>query len=294
MISMLSLIYIACPSCFGEGAVRVAYYVSAAFMMAMPLFLIGGSIKLMRRPHVPTVLGFPGPGTIREANRRVARKAPLLLTLVGCASAFGLAVALESRSPETQQESWVLPATSGPVEMPPFSLLDQSGSSYGTEQLAGRVWVANFMFTRCTTVCPILTGHMADVQERTRHLPESRLVSISVDPQGDTPNILEQYAQKHGADAGRWHFLTGDYATIETAIESGLEGTEFVDMHSVLHGGYAVLLGGDARVRGYYEITNEEGFEALVRDLELLAKGSFEQAGAQATKPSVAPTSNNR
>ena len=98
---------------------RVAYYVSAAFMMAMPLFLIGGSIKLMRRPHVPTVLGFPGPGTIREANRRVARKAPLLLTLVGCASAFGLAVALESRSPETQQESWVLPATSGPVEMPP-------------------------------------------------------------------------------------------------------------------------------------------------------------------------------
>ena len=91
-------------------------------------------------------------------------------------------------------------------DVPAFEYTDQHGATFGTEQLAGKVWVANFIFTRCTTVCPIFTDKMYQVQHRSKDLGDSfHLVSFSVDPEYDTPEVLKSYADKHGVNSRMWN-----------------------------------------------------------------------------------------
>ena len=107
--------------------------------------------------------------------------------------------------------------------VPPFALTDETGRRFGSEDLAGRAWVASFIFTRCPTVCPRITGRMARIQDRARSLePALRLVSISVDPEYDTPPRLAEYARSHGASPRMWKFLTGPADAVRATVERGL------------------------------------------------------------------------
>lgn len=95
-------------------------------------------------------------------------------------------------------------------EVQPFSGVNQEGAKVGLSDLADQVWLAEFIFTNCTTVCSPMTAHLATLQKRfAEEELKVTLVSFSVDPERDTPEVLKEYGQKFGSDFSNWHFLTG-------------------------------------------------------------------------------------
>ncbi len=160
--------------------------------------------------------------------------------------------------------------------LPGFELTDQEARPFGSRDLAGRVWIASFIFTRCETVCPAVTRQMARVQARTRNLePALHLVSFSVDPAYDTPARLAAYARLYRASPRMWTFLTGPADAVQETVERGLrvsmgrvEGDP--SPAAISHGTHLVLVDGQARIRGYYDPDAEDAVERLVRDAALL------------------------
>ncbi len=146
--------------------------------------------------------------------------------------------------------------------LPAFTLTAQDGRPFGSEQLRGRVWVANFFFTACPSICPRLSEHMAGLQGALG--PEGdrvHLVSFSVDPRVDTPEVLRAYGQRYQARFDRWHLLTGEAPDLQRVAQEGfLQATEVRadDIpgrprgYNILHSGNVVLVDGRGRVRGYY------------------------------------------
>ena len=106
--------------------------------------------------------------------------------------------------------------------VPPFQLVDQDNQSFGTEQLRGKIWIADFVYTSCPGPCPMISSRMAEMQKPLRDT-DVRLVSFSVDPQHDTPALLRDYASKLSTQSGRWSFLTGDKETIYRLIQQRIQ-----------------------------------------------------------------------
>ncbi|REB06470.1 SCO family protein [Sporosarcina sp. BI001-red] len=95
-------------------------------------------------------------------------------------------------------------------EISSFSFIDQQGDAFGFNQLEDTVWIADFIFTKCETVCPPMTSEMADLQkEFKKHNLDVQFVSFTVDPDVDTPETLKAYARQYTDDTSNWHFLTG-------------------------------------------------------------------------------------
>jgi protein SCO1 len=137
--------------------------------------------------------------------------------------------------------------------VPPFQLTAQDGRPFGSNDLAGRVWLASFMFTRCETACAAVIRCMAGIQSRTRNLePEFHLVSFSVDPEFDRPERLAEYARTHRASPRMWTFLTGP---VEQVISRGKQ---------------LVLVDREGRIRAYYDPEDAGTVERVVRDAALL------------------------
>lgn len=106
-------------------------------------------------------------------------------------------------------------------EVPDFALIERSGQPITRAALLGKVWIASVIFTRCTEECPLVSHHMARLQDAFTSEPDVRLVSITVDPEHDTPEVLARYAQNFAAQPQRWLFLTGDKATIYALVRQG-------------------------------------------------------------------------
>ena len=159
--------------------------------------------------------------------------------------------------------------------MPDFALTDEQGRATGADTFRGRVLVANFIFTSCPTVCPVLTRHMAGLQDRLADLPDAHLLSFSVDPKNDTPEVLAAYARDFGQAPGRWTFLTGELGAVEEAVIEGFkvhmdgyddpEATAF----DIVHGEHFVLVDRQGMIRGYYQPTGD-GLERLEADARRL------------------------
>ncbi|MFP4222870.1 MAG: SCO family protein [Phycisphaeraceae bacterium] len=175
-------------------------------------------------------------------------------------------------------------------EAPAFTLTNTEGEPVSDDAFEGRVWVANFIFTRCRSICPILTPRMAALQEDLAEMPggESvRLVSVSVDPANDTPEVLAEYAEQHGADPERWTFLTEERSTLWPLIEDGFK-LPVGEMASnpampILHSGKLVLVDARGRIRGYYEGVgpeSEQDLRQLRRDIASLLEEAGQPAGA--------------
>lgn len=146
---------------------------------------------------------------------------------------------------------------------PTFSLTDQSGRTVTTGDFAGKVWVANFIFTSCPDVCPTLSAHMAEVQTHYRAEPRLHLVSFTVDPATDTPPVLAAYGARFGADANRWSFLTGDTEAVTRVVVDGFKqmierGGATGDPATILHGSRFVVVDGKGRMRAFAEPTEPE------------------------------------
>jgi protein SCO1/2 len=173
---------------------------------------------------------------------------------------------------------WNPPELPKIAPVPAFQLLDQNGHGFDRDQLRGVVWIANFMFTSCPDVCPLLTARMSGV--RTQLAPERgrvRFVSFSVDPGHDSPEALKKYAAERGADWPDWSFATGAVDRVKEVVVSGFKQTmqpaPSVEgkARSILHGSHFVLVDDAFTIRGFYT-TDAEGLMRLVRDAKILAK----------------------
>lgn len=152
--------------------------------------------------------------------------------------------------------------------LPDFSLTTEQNTPLSKSDLAGKVWVADFFFSSCSGPCPIMTRNMAGVAERLKGTPDLAFVSISVDPETDTPEVLSRYGAKYGADPAQWHFLTGDLAAIQTlAVEGFMVGS--VD-DPIIHSPKFCLVDREGRVRGYYTGTDEAELVELMFDIDQL------------------------
>src|SRR6267143_840801 len=160
--------------------------------------------------------------------------------------------------------------------VPPFELTAQDGGAFGSKDLAGRVWVASVIFTRCETGCPAITRQMARIQGRTRNLePAFHLVSISVDPEFDDPARLAAYARAHRASPRMWTFLTGPVEVVRDTVARGLRVSMGADAkrpreEDISHGTRLVLVDGEGRIRAYYDPDRADVVERVVRDAALL------------------------
>lgn len=173
--------------------------------------------------------------------------------------------------------SWMRGPAPPPPELgtiPAFTLTDQSGEPFGSQALAGKVWIADFIFTRCPTICPALTAKMARLQKQARQRGLAvEFVSFSVDPEHDTPERLKAFGRKHGADFGNWHFLTGTFDAIKSTVTDAMKismgrdsAAEPVDPEGVLHGTHFVLVDGRQTIRGYYRSKDAAELQQLLDD----------------------------
>ena len=159
-------------------------------------------------------------------------------------------------------------------QLPEFELSDQDAATFGSEQLHGAVWVADFIFTSCPGRCPMLTREMARLQRQLRDasFDDVTLVSISVDPETDTPAALSAYANKHGAVQDRWRFLTGKRQEIWDLSAKGfmlpVAESEGVAGGPILHSNKFVLADRSGRIRGYYDAFDEDARKKLMSDIE--------------------------
>jgi protein SCO1 len=160
--------------------------------------------------------------------------------------------------------------------VPAFELTDQDGANFGSEQLRGRVWVASFLFTSCTQACPLLASQLANARSRVaQHGDNVRFVSISVDPEVDTPERMRAFAERYPGPAN-WTLLTGSPDDVRRTTERAffqpaanrveISGAPGYDM---LHGTGVLLVDRDGRCRGRYS-TDGAGLDALVHDIERL------------------------
>lgn len=161
------------------------------------------------------------------------------------------------------------------LALPDFELTDQRGQPFGLANLRGKIWVANFIFTSCPTVCPKLTRRMTEVQSRGKNLGDHfHLVSFTVDPDNDTPERLLAFSQSFSINQRRWSFLTGELGAIETTVVGGFKiamGKEEKEagIFEIFHGERLVLVDDAGAIRGYYEASDED-IDRLMRDIGIL------------------------
>jgi protein SCO1/2 len=154
------------------------------------------------------------------------------------------------------------------LDVPDFELVDQDGKPVTLGDLKGHVWVANFFFTSCAVQCPMMNTKMRQIH---RALPDgapARLVSITVDPDNDSPEVLADYAQAFRARDERWMFLTGDKQAIIHLARDGfkLPATDDPNVHSLR----LVLVDRDGRIRGYFDSTDDESVASLQQKMTAL------------------------
>ncbi|MGH7964775.1 MAG: SCO family protein [Candidatus Binatia bacterium] len=174
-------------------------------------------------------------------------------------------------------------ATSPPLPVygtvPDFHLVERSGNPVTQADLAGTIWIADFIFTRCPGVCPLLTSRMAKLQQTTEK--PITLVSFSIDPEWDTPERLRTYAKGYGANPTRWLFLTGAFETLRPLITEGFLlamgqrpalNAQGAMQDNIAHSDRFVLVDRRLRIRGYYRGTEEDTLERILHDVELLQR----------------------
>jgi protein SCO1/2 len=160
------------------------------------------------------------------------------------------------------------------AEAPEFSLRDQAGRDVSNADLAGKVWLADFIFTRCAGPCPMLTLRMKSLQLSLSDLgDEVKLVSFSIDPEFDSPAVLRRYADRFGADGDRWLFLTGiEKAAMHALVKDGFlqAVAETGDSERYVHSTRFVLVDRNGWIRAWYDGLEAESKPQILHDIERL------------------------
>lgn len=159
-----------------------------------------------------------------------------------------------------------------------FELYNQNGDTITQDFYKDKIYVADFFFTTCITICPIMTDHMIQIQERIKNDPEVLLLSHTVFPKTDSVAVLKKYATEKGVDDSKWNLVTGDKKHIyELARKSYLASKTDGDggPYDMVHTENFVLVDKDKRIRGFYDGTDAEAIENLMADIQIL-KAEYE------------------
>jgi protein SCO1/2 len=167
-------------------------------------------------------------------------------------------------------------------QVPDFSFPDQAEKQVTPRSLAGRVWIADFIFTTCTTVCPLITAKMVKLQRKLPD-PELRFVSFSVDPAHDTPKALEAYRRTWNAGESRWILLSTDPKGLRATVQGMHVALQATDdpANPIIHTSLLFLVDGAGAVRGIYDSSDDEALGRLVADTKRL----LGKAGSDVARP---------
>ncbi|MCB4798038.1 SCO family protein [Neotamlana laminarinivorans] len=154
-----------------------------------------------------------------------------------------------------------------------FSLVNQNGKTITQDDYKDKIYVADFFFTTCQTICPIMTKNMADIQKEIKDDDEVMLLSHSVTPEIDTVAQLKRYAKEKGVIDSKWNLVTGDKKQIyELARKSYLAVKDFGDggPFDMIHTENFMLIDKKRQIRGFYDGTNKDDIERLLNDIDIL------------------------
>jgi len=157
--------------------------------------------------------------------------------------------------------------------IPDFSFTNQDGKTVTQEDVEEKIYIADFFFVTCPTICPIMKKNMLEVYKAYKDSPDVRIISHTIDPEHDTPAVLKQYAQDIGVTGDTWQFVTGDRDKIYEIGERHYLVTAKADSTApggYIHSGAFVLIDKEKHIRGMYDGTTEEGTKKLINDVRTL------------------------
>ena len=159
-------------------------------------------------------------------------------------------------------------------KVPEFQLTNQDGQPFGSKQLKGKIWIADFIFTTCPGPCPMISSRMSELQKPLEKT-DVHLVSVSVDPKHDTPAVLRSYAEKLHAQPQRWDFLTGSQSAIYDLSRNGFKlaiDDGSAENGTPVHSTRVVLVDRTGEIRGYYDATAPDAVTKLLADTNHLLR----------------------
>lgn len=155
----------------------------------------------------------------------------------------------------------------------PFILKDQDGKDFDSKTLKNKIYVADFFFTTCPSICPKMTGNMKKAYESFAEDSSVYFVSFSIDPEFDTPEVLTKYAEEKGYNTANWRFLTGNRELIYTICEEDYMAYAMPsdsEPGGYVHSGFLILIDPNGHIRGAFDGTSQGKSEDLVRDIKKL------------------------
>ena len=156
-----------------------------------------------------------------------------------------------------------------------FQFVDQDSAMVTNDTFKGQIYVSDFFFTTCRTICPIMKTQMLRVYKATAGMPDVKLLSHTIDPEYDPVALLHDFAKKLGVTSDRWHFVTGAKDSIYKIAQTSYFATAMEDKSEpdgFIHSGAFLLIDKDQRIRGKYDGTKEEDVDRLLADIKRLQK----------------------
>jgi protein SCO1/2 len=157
--------------------------------------------------------------------------------------------------------------------IPDFSLINQDSLPITNKTYEGKIYIADFFFTTCPTICPVMKKQMLRVYEKYKENPKIGILSHTIDPRHDSVQVLKEYATRLGIDGTMWNFVTGDKSKIYKLGEKSYYITAREDSTAageIIHSGAFILVDTKRRVRGIYDGTKDTDVTKLIKDMEVL------------------------
>ena len=155
-----------------------------------------------------------------------------------------------------------------------FSFTNQNGKTITQKDYEGKIYVADFFFTTCGSICPKMTTNLSDIQKAFATNPKVKLLSFTVFPKTDSVPVLKAYAKKHQVDDAKWNLVTGDKKEIYTMARKSYLAVKLGkpdELYDMVHTENFVLVDTKKRVRGFYDGTNKEDMKRLIEDITFLS-----------------------
>lgn len=159
--------------------------------------------------------------------------------------------------------------------IPEYTFINEKGDTVTQKDSEGKVYVADFFFSTCPTICPIMKSQMLRVYEKYKDNDDFVILSHSINPRYDTPDVLKSYKEKLGVDSPKWQFLTGIETNVYDLAQnhyltSALEDSTAVEEGGFIHSGAFVLVDKNKHIRGIYDGTKEKEVDKLLKDIDKL------------------------
>jgi len=157
-----------------------------------------------------------------------------------------------------------------------FEFLNQNGEIISEKDYEGFIYVADFFFTTCPSICPIMTNNMVNIQNYIKDKNKVKLLSFSVTPEIDSVPVLKEYSIKKGVDDKYWNLLTGDKSKIYSLARKSflvVKENRENNSHDMIHTENFVLVDREKRIRGFYDGTDDKDMQVLKKDIEILLEG---------------------